>query len=138
MRSPNNPSSQTNNLRLHLQASPFSPHPKRRISDTEASLNNAKSYSLLNLTLNSTPPHQTSDQKKVFSPLPTNLRTWVANHSSLQRAKISRHHMKASRPPPNNRPPSTPYLADNTLNHILSLSSNNLQHHFPNSACIMF
>ena len=90
----------------------------------------------MNLTLNSSPPHHTSDQKKVFSPLPTDLLTWFANHSSLRIVEISRHHMEASRPPPNKRPPSTPYLADSTLNHILSLSSSNLQHHFPNNATL--
>jgi len=71
MSSPTISSSQTNNLRLHRQASPPSPHPNCDISYTDSPLRTDKSNNLLNLTLKDTPPHHTSDQNRVFLPFST-------------------------------------------------------------------
>jgi len=109
---------------------------------TVTTLLTANSYSRLKRSHNGTLPHQQPRQKSVSTPSPKCLLTHDANHPSPPShipsliLTISRHQEEQLRPPSSKPPSSTPYLATNTLRHNPSLSTNNLQHHFPNKAVL--
>jgi len=79
-------------------------------------------------------------QKKELAPSPTNLLILSSNKLpipipiSSRNLKMFSHHVEAPLLPSQIRPPSSPYVAVNTLYHKPSHSTCNLQHHFPDKA----
>ena len=69
--SPNRSSSQANNLRRHLQASPFAPHPFANILATVSNLFSDNSNNHTKPLYNGFPSSQGSTKNKVDTPSPT-------------------------------------------------------------------